>query len=209
MSKVVKILNTNLSNMQSIKYAVEGLGYNVKDVDDIKSLKSEELVVIPGVGNYSQAMQNLEPKFRNFKEIADQKSLKILGICLGMQLLFSFSEEGNRSGLNIIPGKVKKLDRFGVDKIPNIGWRKVSFLGNELEKFNNQYFYFVHSYAAEPDNKDNILGITVIDEKEITSVVSEKNQQLGRYIGCQFHPEKSGENGLRFLDYILKKLDNI
>ena len=207
MSTSVKVLNTNLSNLQSIKYAVEGLGYKVENVDNIKQFKSEEIVIIPGVGNYSQAMKNLEPKFANFKEIANEKSLKVLGICLGMQLLFSFSEEGNKNGLDILPGKVQRLDKIGIKKIPNIGWRQVSFTNNELQQFSNQYFYFVHSYAAVPDEKKQILGTTSVEGKDLTSLVSEKYNDFGRYVGCQFHPEKSGEAGLEFLNFILKKLE--
>ncbi len=207
MSTSVKVLNTNLSNLQSIKYAVEGLGYKVENVDNIKQFKSEEIVIIPGVGNYSQAMKNLEPKFANFKEIANEKSLKVLGICLGMQLLFSFSEEGNKNGLDILPGKVQRLDKIGIKKIPNIGWRQVSFTNNELQQFSNQYFYFVHSYAAVPDEKKQILGTTSVEGKDVTSLVSEKYNDFGRYVGCQFHPEKSGEAGLEFLNFILKKLE--
>ena len=117
MSKTVKILNTNLSNLQSIKYAIESLDYKVQNVDNVKSFKQNEIVVIPGVGNYSQAMQNLKPNFSNLKEIADMKNLKILGICLGMQLLFASSEEGGKNGFNSLSGKVEKLDRLGVTKI--------------------------------------------------------------------------------------------
>jgi len=207
MNTSIKILNTNLSNLQSIKYAVERLGYQVENVDNIKQFESEEIVIIPGVGHYSQAMKNLQPKFANFKEIANEKNLKVLGICLGMQLLFSFSEEGNKNGLNILPGKVQRLDKIGIKTIPNIGWRQVSFTNSELKQFSNQYFYFVHSYAAVPDEKKHILGTTTVQGKDVTVLVSEKFNDFGRYIGCQFHPEKSGEEGLKFLNFILKKLE--
>ena len=206
MSKTVKILNTNLSNLQSIKYAIESLDYKVQNVDNVKSFKQNEIVVIPGVGNYSQAMQNLKPNFSNLKEIADMKNLKILGICLGMQLLFSSSEEGGKNGFNFLSGKVEKLDRLGVTKIPNIGWKKVQFTNTEFKKFNNEFFYFVHSYAAVPENPGNILGKTTINDSTITSFVSDEKNGIGRYVGCQFHPEKSGLIGLKFLDHVLKAL---
>ena len=123
MSKTVKILNTNLSNLQSIKYAIESLDYKVQNVDNVKSFKQNEIVVIPGVGNYSQAMQNLKPNFSNLKEIADMKNLKILGICLGMQLLFSSSEEGGKNGFNFLSGKVEKLDRNkAIEHYKKISW---------------------------------------------------------------------------------------
>ena len=206
MKKTIKILNTNLSNLQSIKYAIEGLGYNVENVDNIKSFNNDEIVVIPGVGNYSQAMQNLKPNFSNLNEIADLKNLRILGICLGMQLLFSSSEEGDKNGLEFIPGKVQKLDKLGVSKIPNIGWRKVQFSNSEYQKFSNEYFYFVHSYAAVPESIENVLGTTLIDGSKITAFASNEKNKIGRYVGCQFHPEKSGVVGLKFLDCILKDL---
>ncbi len=209
MTNTLKILNTNLSNLQSIKYAVENLGYNTKSVSNVENFHSEDIVIIPGVGHYGQAMENLKPNFVDFKEIAEEKNLKILGICLGMQLLFSFSEEGNKNGLDLIPGSVKKLDKYGIDKIPNIGWRKVSFENNELEQFAGEYFYFVHSYSAFPKIKENILGTTKLEGNEVTAIVSSDNNKIGRYVGCQFHPEKSGNVGLSFLEYILNKLHNI
>tara|TARA_B100001250_G_C19702956_1_gene745597 strand:+ start:356 stop:985 length:630 start_codon:yes stop_codon:yes gene_type:complete len=208
MKKKLNILQTNLSNLQSIEHAVSALGHKSKKISKIDQITSNSILIIPGVGNFKQAIKNIGSPNSSIDKILNDKSIKIFGICLGMQLLFSESEEGGSKGLDLIPGTIDNLNRFGVKKIPNIGWKKVNFREKELERFNDEYFYFVHSYAANPKNEENIVGVINLENRVITSMVSNESNQIGNYIGCQFHPEKSGEIGLKFLDKIISILDS-
>ena len=199
--KEIYILNTQLSNTQSINFALQKLGYSTKTILSEKELNENDFVVIPGVGNFKQAMLNIS-KTTNKQKMID-KNIKIFGICLGMQLLLSNSDEGNVEGLNLIEGDVKSLKSKGVVNVPNIGWRKVNFEIDSLSEFNNEYFYFVHSYAVSPKAKNNIAAKINLENQEIPVSITNKTNQVGNYFGCQFHPEKSGDIGLAFLDKII------
>ena len=98
-------------------------------------------------------MQNLKPNFSNLNEIADLKPKNIRDLFRDAVTFFVI-RRGGQNGLEFIPGKVQKLDKLGVSKIPNIGWRKVQFSNSEYQEFSNEYFYFVHSYAAVPESKE-------------------------------------------------------
>ena len=219
MKRKLTILQTNLSNIQSIEHAVSSLGHRSEKITTLDEVKEDSILIIPGVGNFKQATVNIGLSNESISKVLDDKRIKIFGICLGMQLLFTASEEGGSKGLNLINGNIEHLNNLGVQKIPNIGWRKVNFkqkeiqdfnevfVIKEIQDFNDEYFYFVHSYAANPVNKNNIIGSIELNGQTITSMVSELPGEIGNYIGCQFHPEKSGEVGLRFLDRILSILD--
>lgn len=199
--KIIKILNTNLSNSYSISFALERLGYRVEFINDFQSVNNSELIIIPGVGHFQKAIDNLSQAI-NISDIK-KKNLKIFGICLGMQLLMSKSEEGGVNGLNLIEGDVESLVKNKIYTVPNIGWKQVKFNDKRLSKFNNEYFYFVHSFAAFPKNIKNVLGEIVLENITIPVAISEEHHEIGNYFGCQFHPEKSGEIGLSFLETIL------
>ena len=207
MKRKLTILQTNLSNIQSIEHAVSSLGHRSEKITTLDEVKEDSILIIPGVGNFKKATVNIGLSNESISKVLDDKRIKIFGICLGMQLLFTESEEGGSKGLNLIHGKIENLNNLGVQKIPNIGWRKVNFKQKEIQDFNDEYFYFVHSYAANPVNKNNIIGSIELNGQTITSMVSDLPGEIGNYIGCQFHPEKSGEVGLRFLDRILSILD--
>lgn len=199
--KIIKILNTNLSNSYSISFALERLGYRVEFINDFQSVNNSELIIIPGVGHFQKAIDNLSQAI-NISDIK-KKNLKIFGICLGMQLLMSKSEEGGVNGLNLIEGDVESLVKNKIYTVPNIGWKQVKFNDERLSKFNDEYFYFVHSFAAFPKNIKNVLGEIVLENITIPVAISEEHHEIGNYFGCQFHPEKSGEIGLSFLETIL------
>ncbi len=199
--KEIYILNTQLSNTQSIKFALQKLGYSTKTVFSDTELNENDFVVIPGVGNFKQAMSNIS-KTINTQKIID-KNIKIFGICLGMQLLLSNSDEGRVEGLNLIEGEVKSLKSKNISNVPNIGWRKVKFEIDSLSEFNNEYFYFVHSYAVFPKAKNNIGATIKLENQDIPAAVTSTVNKVGNYFGCQFHPEKSGDVGLAFLDKII------
>jgi len=151
-------------------------------------------LILPGVGSATEGMKNLRKSGLN-KVILKQIKLKkpILGICLGMQLLFFLSEEGNTECLNVIEGKVKRFNNKL--KVPQIGWNQVKqkpsklFLGIK----DKSYFYFVHSYYCQASEEKIIIGSTEYGIN-FTSAIEDKN-----IFGVQFHPEKSGENGLKLL----------
>lgn len=204
--KILKILNTNLSNSYSISFALERLGYKVEFINNFQNVNNSELIIIPGVGHFQKAIDNLSQAI-NIHDI-EKKNLKIFGICLGMQLLMSKSEEGDVNGLNLIDGEVESLIKNKIYTVPNIGWKQVRFKDKRLSKFNDEYFYFVHSYAAFPKNSKNVLGEITLENKIIPVAISEEYHEIGNYFGCQFHPEKSGEIGLSFLEAILSIMNN-
>ncbi|NDB80818.1 hypothetical protein EB155_13240, partial [archaeon] len=100
-------------------------------------------------------------------------------------------------------GDVESLVKNKIYTVPNIGWKQVKFNDKRLSKFNDEYFYFVHSFAAFPKNIKNVLGEIVLENITIPVAISEEHHEIGNYFGCQFHPEKSGEIGLSFLETIL------
>jgi len=195
---MIQIIDYGAGNIRSVENALKKLGVDYRIVGSVSELKNDCKVIFPGVGAACSAMRGLKEggfigALKNFKA-------PVLGICLGMQILLEASEEGNVSCLGIINGNVKKFDsKLGI-KIPQIGWNKVK------QKFNSplfdgvpdgSYFYFVNSYYADVDDS-YVLGIT---DYGITfpSVIRKDN-----FYGVQFHPEKSGEVGLRLLNNFCK-----
>ena len=161
---------------------------------------------IPGVGSFSRASEILFKK-KNYSDLifeTNKKEILIVGICLGMHLLLTKGfEDGENRGLDFVKGYV---DRIPVKskKLPNIGWRNIKFIDksrfNFLKKFNNSKFYFVHSYMSNLENEKNIISYANYDNIKIPSIIFNKN-----VLGIQFHPEKSGENGIEFLKEIINK----
>ena len=209
MKKKLTIIDTSCGNILSIRRAVEKNDCEVLITKDINKILSSNKLILPGVGAFRNAMDELEKiKFLDIIQNIKDKEIPILGICLGMQLLFEESKEfGNFKGLGLIKGKIIKLPNLSKSgkklKIPSIGWNEVIInkdsINNINEIFLNDYtngsnFYFVHSYYAKVENKKNIIATYKFGDKEIPSIVSEKN-----IIGCQFHPEKSGQNGLKLI----------
>ena len=202
------ILDYKLGNLFSVQQACHKIGIDSNISSDWKELSKADAIILPGVGAFNQAMYNLQKldlisPLNEF--ILSEKPL--FGICLGMQLLFSSSEEfGSTEGLNFISGTVKKFKQNEINsnhnilKIPNIGWSKitkpesVSWKNSPLNKIkSNDYMYFVHSYYCQPLNDENIHSKT--DYGNIKFASSIKNNL--NIFATQFHPEKSGENGLK------------
>tara|TARA_X000000950_G_scaffold288686_1_gene406747 strand:+ start:601 stop:1218 length:618 start_codon:yes stop_codon:yes gene_type:complete len=196
--KYIQILDYGIGNIRSLQNSLNFLGINniiKKNIDyDDKNFNG---LIIPGVGAFSSAMKILEEKFliKQIK-IVSKKKIKILGICLGMQILFSNSEEIEiTNGLNLIEGSVEILNKHNNCKIPNIGWRELRKKDdNFFESSNKKQFYFVHSYVVRPKNKNLIKFVIDYDGIEIPAIVNYKN-----IYGFQFHPEKSGPVGLNLL----------
>ena len=197
-SYIVGIIDYNTGNMKSISKLFKSLGCNVFVSNKIEELKKSDLIILPGVGAFPTAMKNLiKNDLVQFLRNWSNKNKFLLGICLGMQLLCESSEENEDcKGLNIISGKILKLD-----DIPfNIGWRKIEFKKNHYFRgYKDDYFYFNHEYVYY-GRKKNIIG-TSDAPKKIVSVISINNT-----FGFQFHPEKSQNSGEKILKNVLQMI---
>jgi glutamine amidotransferase len=191
--KTVAIFDYGVGNMHSIRRGIEMAGASAKITTDKRDLRESDAIVLPGVGAFKPARDSLEEVSDLLKkEVEDGKPL--LGVCLGMQLLFDWSEEGDCPGLGLIGGEVVKLSP-GV-KVPHMGWNSL-----DIEKKHwfldgiksGSHVYFVHSYTARPGDPRAVLCTTDYGGRFPSIVAS------GSVVGTQFHPEKSGDVGLRML----------
>ena len=197
----IGIINMDCNNMYSIFNTLKKIGYKTSIINKNKSIKNFDLVVLPGVGSYKQAMNSLKKKNIDYEllNFLEYKNRGLMGICLGMQLLFQSSEEfGKNSGLGLIEGNVKKFKKK-LSKVPHIGWNKVEFRKKNpiYSNLNKKNFYFVHSFYCRPKNEKIILSKTNYNGKKFCSSILSKN-----IIAVQFHPEKSGKVGVKFLQNI-------
>ncbi len=201
MEKKIVLIDYQMGNIKSVEKALTYLGYPVKLSDGIEEIKEAMGVILPGVGAYRDAIKVLMEKGldKALREVVAQNK-PFLGICLGMQLLFSYSEEnGLYQGLDIIPGRVVRFSQG--QRIPHLGWNQLYYREKELERDCNLFsgikngsnFYFLHSYYCIPESEEVIKARSYY-EQPFVSVVS-KN----RLFGVQFHPEKSSTQGLRLL----------
>lgn len=195
---MIAIIDYGCGNLFSLKCSFESLGADIVVTSDKSVIEKADKLVLPGVGAFRDAAEKLQKSGLD-KVIKEQaKSGKImLGICLGMQMLFEKSYEyGEYEGLGLISGKVKPIIAPKEYKIPHIGWNRLKFTDKKspLFKYINEedYVYFVHSYFAD-ECTDAQIAVTDYPEL-ITAAVQDKN-----VFGTQFHPEKSGEVGLKIL----------
>jgi len=193
---VIAIIDYGMGNLRSVQKGFERVGFEAIVTDDPSVVRRADAIVLPGVGAFGAAMERLRRSGLAEETIrAIEKGKPYLGICLGLQLLLSESEEGGRfEGMDLIKGRVV---RFQTDlKVPHMGWNQVKILKpNPLLKGipDNSYFYFVHSYYVLPDDKSLVAGTTEYGV-EFTSMVWRDN-----LFAVQFHPEKSQRLGLRIL----------
>lgn len=191
----IGIINLEINNLYSIYNAFKKIGYKTTIIK--KKINNYDFIVLPGVGSYREGMNSLKKNnlIDALKEYVIIKKKNILGICLGMQMLFSKSNEhGNTDGLDLISGSVKKFKKKKNFFIPVVGWYKTKSLAQRL---NNKYFYHTHSYYCEPKNKNLVLSNTIYQKFSYCSSVQDKN-----ILAFQFHPEKSGINGINLLKTI-------
>lgn len=194
----INILNYGVGNLFSLKCALQRIETNPKIVTINELKKNIDGLILPGVGSFTEAMENM----RSFKEkILDirDSGTPIMGICLGMQIFFKESEEGEGEGLDLIPGRVIKLPNHV--KVPHMGWNNLRIVKNNeiIEGLaNNSYVYFAHSYYPLPSIRDVIVTETDYGVR-FPSILAHKN-----LYGTQFHPEKSGEAGRIVLESFVK-----
>ncbi|AEV34441.1 imidazole glycerol phosphate synthase subunit HisH [Owenweeksia hongkongensis] len=189
MKQRIAILKYNAGNSTSLNYALARLGIEAILTDDPQELLKADKVIFPGVGEASSAMKYL--KIQNLDSLIPQLTQPVLGICLGMQLMCNFSEEGNTTGLKIFDTEVKRFPAKGI--IPHTGWNNLSKAKSPLMDSveTGDDFYFVHSFYAATCTQtiaecDYLLPFSAALQKD-------------NFFGAQFHPEKSGKTGERIL----------
>ncbi|MCA0758118.1 imidazole glycerol phosphate synthase subunit HisH [Paenibacillus sp. N4] len=197
---MIAIIDYGMGNLHSVSKAVERLGYEAVITADPQVIMDADGAILPGVGAFGDAMHNLRET--GLDAVVKQYAASgkpLLGICLGMQLLFSESEEyGIHEGLGLLPGNVIRFQ--GDYKIPHMGWNKLSFLQEQSPLFNGLtegHVYFVHSFHARPELQSDLLATTDYHQ-QVTAIVGR-----GSVFGMQFHPEKSGDLGIQLLGNFL------
>lgn len=191
---MIAIIDYGAGNTKSVQNALKKLGYDAIITHDTAAIQAAEKVIFPGVGEASSAMKML--KQRNLDCLIPGLSQPVLGICLGMQLMCTTTEEGSTNGLGIFDCKVKLFP--STDIVPHMGWNNVTVTSGKLMEgiSPEDNFYFVHSYYAEVC--ENTTSVCQYITK--FSATLEKDN----FFACQFHPEKSGDVGFRVLQNFLK-----
>jgi glutamine amidotransferase len=187
-----------MGNIHSVTKSLESLGEEIILIKNFNDSKLCKAIILPGVGSFDPAMNNLidtdlVTDLKNW--IKSGKSF--LGICLGLQLLFESSDEGKVHGMGILKGKIQKIPKIINQRIPHMGWgqllpKKTNTL-LELDELNN-WVYFVHSYHAVPGDSNIIAAQVEYGSEKLTAMIEDDN-----LLACQFHPEKSGNTGEKLL----------
>ena len=196
---MIAIIDYDAGNMKSVQKALDYLGAEYKVTRDINELRMSDKLILPGVGAFGDAMEKLNSYGLTSeiqKLVADGKP--ILGICLGMQVMFEESEESpGVKGLSLLPGKVVRFSESHGLKIPQIGWNSISF-PKESKLFEGikeeSYVYFVHSYYVQAADVSVVAATTEYGDHVHAAV------ERGNIYACQFHPEKSSDVGLKILE---------
>lgn len=198
---MIAIVDYDIGNLRSVEKAVIRLGYDCVVTRDFHELDRSSKLILPGVGNFSQGMDNLKKHglTEALTEMVIRKQKPILGICLGMQLMTEYSEEGNCMGLGWVKGQTRQF-RLASLRVPHIGWNTVEIKRNsslEIDLNDEDEFYFVHSYYVSCESSEDILFRS---SYEITFT---SGFLKGNIMGVQFHPEKSHLSGLKVLKSFL------
>ena len=191
----IGIVDYGVGNLKSVTNAMDYLGLETVITSDPQELERADAILLPGVGAFPDAADRLRQAGLDKLLIAQAEKKPILGICLGMQLLFDAGEEVREcKGLGLVPGRVERIDTRR--KLPHIGWNSM-ILQNNSPLFRGldqgSYVYFVHTYCGVARREENVIARTQYGADIVAAV------QAGNVFGCQFHPEKSGEVGLHIL----------
>ena len=201
----IVIVDYGMGNLRNVQKGFEQIGFETKVTRNKKEIERASAIVLPGVGAFRDCMENLE-RFGLIEPLlrSVEKGKPYLGICLGLQILFSESEEfGSQKGLNLIKGKVVKFRPDPEHKVPHMGWNTI-----EKERENSflqgiesgDFFYFVHSYYVIPEEVKWIATFTTYGKPFVSSIWKEN------LFATQFHPEKSQEKGLRILENFARSI---
>ena len=206
LSKKITIIDYGCGNILNLARAIKFIGYEVEITHYKNKIINSSHVVLPGVGAFGNAMKQIEKYNLHSTILEYAKSNKpLLGLCLGMQILLTVSYEfGVHKGLGLIEGKVIKIsnEKNKEIKIPHIGWNEI-YPNNNKKEWKNKIlknsligksFYFVHSFICLTKDSDSTIAVCNYSDISITAVVA-----TGNVFGCQFHPEKSSDNGLAVL----------
>ncbi len=205
----VVLVDYGLGNLRSVTRGLERAGAEVTLSTDPEEFADADGIVLPGVGAFSEGMENAGP-FREPLVEAVEEGTPLFGICLGMQMLLTTSEEaetvgqGDVRGLDLVPGTNLRFNEG--QKVPHMGWNELSVEREHplVEGVDGEYAYFVHSYYAAPEAEEAVVATTDYGI-EFPAIVA---NEAGNVFGTQFHPEKSGETGLRilrnFVEYCLE-----
>ena len=192
----VAVLDYGIGNLRSAQKAFEISGAEARLTADKDLVLASDGVVLPGVGNFGKCAKALtDSGVRELALLAVENDLPFLGICVGMQLLYETSDESPAAkGLGLFSGKVKMLEN--APRVPQMQWNQIQLQDDSplLRGLEDEWFYFVHSYMVVPENSTDILAKCDYEGVQITAAILTDN-----ITGLQFHPEKSGENGLKIL----------
>lgn len=196
---MIVIIDYGMGNLKNVYNALKYLNIPSKISQEVAEIKNADKLILPGVGAFNKAMYNINSM--GLTEVISEKvnnGTPLLGICLGMQMIFKKGyENGECNGLGFIDGDIKLLEPKENVKIPHIGWNKLECnRENNLLKglAENSFVYYVHSYAASNVKDENLIGFSNYGAIKVPSIVCK-----GNVYGTQFHPEKSGEVGLKIL----------
>jgi imidazole glycerol-phosphate synthase subunit HisH len=185
----IGLLNLDVGNIKSVYNVLKKIDPNITLVNNNEEYTNCDIIFVSGVASFDSQVKKIKDK--NFFEILkNERNKKIIGICSGMQIMFNSSLEGKENGLGIFN---ENLSKFSKNPNTHIGWNKIK---SDNNTFNNKEYYFCHSYFA-PANRDYLIASSNYGQ-EFSSIVKKEN-----FYGIQFHPEKSGQNGLLVLDYII------
>ncbi len=192
----IAVVDSGGANIASVFHALQRLGVDPNFTRNAGEIQGASHVILPGVGAAGGAMDKLLQY--GLIEVIRDLSQPVLGVCLGMQLLFDSTEEGDVEMLGLIPGRIKKLEATNEQRVPHMGWNQIRTKTNDsfLEGLDNSWFYFVHSFAA-PVGSYTLA--TTEHTQPFSSVVQHEN-----FFGAQFHPERSAKAGESLLRNFLK-----
>ena len=196
---MIAVIDYKAGNAPSVLHAVSRLGYEAALAYCPKDIAGATHIILPGVGSAGATMESLREMglIEALEETVLRQKTFFLGICVGLQVLFEYSEEGNVDCLGWVGGRVKKFDNTGI-RVPQMGWNQVGFVKDTPVKTREDFFYFVNSYYAQPTDESDLWGVADYG-KMFAAAICKDN-----IYATQFHVEKSGEAGLSLLDSFLR-----